>query len=205
MKEKASQVKNAGIKSYGSARDKFSGGAGSSSTARAKPPPPPPPSRRVPASHGNDLSTTHSHTSSSGAPSETIAIDKIDWAKLSYEDKQAFFTWLDEFFARYLDLTVSPTPVSVPADSSSNTTTPPSRHSPSLPPRRVGSRPSQDTVSDPPDEDKAAPTATRRTLPPMLSQRGPVCPSFPIPLVNSIAEDCHSQKSISQPNHQHLQ
>lgn len=40
------------------------------------------------------------------APSRTGS--KIDWANLSQEDKQVFFGWLDEYFARYLGSSVSP-------------------------------------------------------------------------------------------------
>lgn len=32
-----------------------------------------------------------------------VDIDKIDWANLSSEDKQVFFSWLDEFFARFIE------------------------------------------------------------------------------------------------------
>ncbi|KAH9915325.1 uncharacterized protein B0H18DRAFT_940000 [Fomitopsis serialis] len=39
---------------------------------------------------------------------ETIEDEKIDWTNLSPEDKQVFFSWLDEFFARYLNLPVPP-------------------------------------------------------------------------------------------------
>ncbi|KAF8890701.1 hypothetical protein BD779DRAFT_243524 [Infundibulicybe gibba] len=34
----------------------------------------------------------------------------IDWANLSEEDKQAFFSWLDEFFSKMLNTTVKPSP-----------------------------------------------------------------------------------------------
>ena len=34
--------------------------------------------------------------------------DRIDWANLSPKDKQIFFSWLDEFFARYLHVPVPP-------------------------------------------------------------------------------------------------
>ncbi|KAJ8474667.1 hypothetical protein ONZ51_g7076 [Trametes cubensis] len=33
---------------------------------------------------------------------EVANVDRIDWANLSPEDKEAFFGWLDEFFSRYL-------------------------------------------------------------------------------------------------------
>jgi len=32
----------------------------------------------------------------------------IDWARLSQEDKETFFGWLDEFFARYFEVDASP-------------------------------------------------------------------------------------------------
>ncbi|KDQ54590.1 hypothetical protein JAAARDRAFT_399336 [Jaapia argillacea MUCL 33604] len=34
--------------------------------------------------------------------------EKIDWANLSPEDKQVFFSWLDEFFARYFNIPAPP-------------------------------------------------------------------------------------------------
>ncbi|KAI5119277.1 hypothetical protein M0805_008058 [Coniferiporia weirii] len=37
-------------------------------------------------------------------PETTADIETIDWAHLSQEDKQEFFNWLDEFFARYLSV-----------------------------------------------------------------------------------------------------
>ncbi|EIW56724.1 uncharacterized protein TRAVEDRAFT_151331 [Trametes versicolor FP-101664 SS1] len=42
------------------------------------------------------------------AQSEEAGINKIDWANLSPEDKQAFFGWLDEFFSRYLGKPIPP-------------------------------------------------------------------------------------------------
>ena len=41
---------------------------------------------------------------------EEEEIDHIDWVNLSPDDKEAFFGWLDEFFARYLQVTVTPRP-----------------------------------------------------------------------------------------------
>ncbi|PCH42987.1 hypothetical protein WOLCODRAFT_138148 [Wolfiporia cocos MD-104 SS10] len=35
-------------------------------------------------------------------------MDRIDWANLSQEDKEVLFSWLDEFFARYLNLAMPP-------------------------------------------------------------------------------------------------
>lgn len=164
-------MKSASIKSYGSARERLSASTSSSttSTGRAKPPPPPPPpTRRAPPS------STSSQRSNSvrqvpATPGGITDVDKIDWANLSAVDKQAFFAWLDEFFARYLDGTPP-----------SNAPSP--RPSPSLPPRRFSSRASQNTpvVSDPQDKvapaPAAAPVTGRRNLPPSLSQQGPVRP-----------------------------
>ena len=39
---------------------------------------------------------------------ETDPVDRIDWADLSPEDKDVFFSWLDEFFARLLKVPVPP-------------------------------------------------------------------------------------------------
>jgi len=36
------------------------------------------------------------------------AVNRIDWANLTPEDKEAFFEWLDEFFSRYLGIELSP-------------------------------------------------------------------------------------------------
>ncbi|KAI0772468.1 hypothetical protein BD413DRAFT_545777 [Trametes elegans] len=35
-------------------------------------------------------------------------VDRIDWANLSSEDKQVFFSWLDEFFSRHLGVPIPP-------------------------------------------------------------------------------------------------
>ncbi|KAH9055892.1 hypothetical protein EDB83DRAFT_2521235 [Lactarius deliciosus] len=81
-----------------------------------------------------DLRTVSPHLSSSDVPGGATDVDRIDWGNLSHEDKQDFFTWLDEFFAGYLDQpqpSVRVSPVGGP-----NTYAPPPRASPSLPPRR---------------------------------------------------------------------
>lgn len=181
LKEKASQAKSASIKSYGSARERLSThGTSGANTTKVKPPPPPP--RRAPSSSKQ----------ASGGPSRgRVNVERIDWANLSDEDKQAFFAWLDEFFAQYLGLpqpatVTSPLIPSVPVSaetSSSNTVTsvPSPRSSPSLPPRRVSSRASQNTGPDSPEEAAPAQVASvpgRRNLPPSLSQNGPVCLCF---------------------------
>ncbi|KAH8115020.1 hypothetical protein DFH11DRAFT_1590976 [Phellopilus nigrolimitatus] len=43
-----------------------------------------------------------------GTHPPTINVDTIDWANLSSEDKQEFFSWLDEFFARFLHSDAKP-------------------------------------------------------------------------------------------------
>ncbi|KAH9177977.1 hypothetical protein EDB89DRAFT_1932047 [Lactarius sanguifluus] len=170
LKEKASQVKTAGVKSYSSARDKLAP-SGGPSTAKAKPPPPPPP-RKVSGKQRGDLRTVSSHPSSSDVPEGATDVDRIDWANLSHEDKQVFFTWLDEFFARYFGQPQPSVRVSPPVDGP-NTSTPSPRPSPSFPPRRDSPRVSQNTGPDHLDVTPAAPTVGRRNLPPVLSQRGP--------------------------------
>jgi len=41
-------------------------------------------------------------------PEPEVEQDEIDWANLSEEDKQVFFSWLDEFFTRLLGVPVGP-------------------------------------------------------------------------------------------------
>ncbi|TFK37569.1 hypothetical protein BDQ12DRAFT_724023 [Crucibulum laeve] len=43
-------------------------------------------------------------------PAEEVAHEEenIDWANLSLEDKQVFFSWLDEFFAKFLNISIPP-------------------------------------------------------------------------------------------------
>ncbi|KAH9054132.1 hypothetical protein EDB87DRAFT_1796205, partial [Lactarius vividus] len=167
LKEKASQVKTAGVKSYSSARGKL---ASSPSTAKAKPPPPPPP-RKASGKQRGDIRTDSLHTSSSNVPDAATDVDRIDWANLSHQDKQVFFTWLDEFFARYLD---QPQPVRVfPPVDGPNTSAPSPRFSPPLPPRGDSSQASQNRGPDHLDVFPATPAVGRRNLPPVLSQRGP--------------------------------
>ena len=197
LKEKASQAKTAGIKSYGSARERLSASgtssqASSTATGKAKPPPPPPPHRRASSSSSSFNKTSSFASQVSATPSGTTDDDKIGWANLSYEDKQAFFAWLDEFFARYLDGSPpsnAPT-APIPTRSTGYNTPSPSpspRPSPSLPARRLSSRTSQNTGPEPQDEAApvlAAPAAGRRNLPPFLSQQGPVRP----PILASVIE-----------------
>lgn len=51
---------------------------------------------------------------------EEAGPDRIDWANLSYEDKQAFFSWLDEFFAPRMNR-------SLPSGSTAHRAHPPAR------------------------------------------------------------------------------
>jgi hypothetical protein len=217
LKERASQVKTAGIKSYGTAREKFSTQTSSTTTGKAKPPPPPPPPHRKVSSSSSSSSNQRSsivgrgQASATRTPSGTTTddVEKIDWANLSAEDKHAFFAWLDEFFARYLDGSLPPSTapaVPISTNSPSNNTPAPSpspRPSPSLPHRRVSSRTSQSTGPDLQDEvapAQAAP-AGRRNLPPILSQQGPVCLPFLCQLSDIAEMVAHSQRSSILQSH----
>lgn len=59
---------------------------------------PPPPSRTSSNSISLPKATAQPHAT------KEADIDRIDWTNLSLEDKQVFFSWLDEFFARYLQV-----------------------------------------------------------------------------------------------------
>ncbi|EGO20181.1 hypothetical protein SERLADRAFT_411122 [Serpula lacrymans var. lacrymans S7.9] len=61
-------------------------------------PSPPPPPARAPVQH--------SYNPQSYAKTERT--EEIDWANLSSEDKDVFFAWLDEFFSRFLNITLPP-------------------------------------------------------------------------------------------------
>ncbi|OAX34361.1 hypothetical protein K503DRAFT_774642 [Rhizopogon vinicolor AM-OR11-026] len=105
---------------------------GSASTHRHDPPSPPP-LRTRPESTGGSIASppppvsrgsrpdAHPPPSFSSLPPPTRAkstyspqrgsteqVDHIDWANLSQEDKDEFFSWLDEFFSRYLNITLPP-------------------------------------------------------------------------------------------------
>ncbi|TFK92889.1 hypothetical protein K466DRAFT_643099 [Polyporus arcularius HHB13444] len=74
---------------------------------------PPPTVRRE--TRPDSVSPPPAYPSSSSLPriqepqaEEDADIDRFDWANLSPEDKQIFFSWLDEFFARYLHVSVPP-------------------------------------------------------------------------------------------------
>ncbi|KIJ61247.1 hypothetical protein HYDPIDRAFT_116254 [Hydnomerulius pinastri MD-312] len=105
----------------------------SSAYANSSPPPPPLRSRPdvssdslsaappvVPRGSRPDIPAPPAYTSpppptrsASGYPpshrgTPTDAVDKVDWINLSPEDKEEFFQWLDEFFARYLNIELNP-------------------------------------------------------------------------------------------------
>ena len=67
--------------------------------------------------------------------SETSASDSIQWSRLTAEDKQIFFSWLDEFFAEFLGTSVTP-PSARDQDEKARYTPPPMADTPpSQPPR----------------------------------------------------------------------
>jgi Wiskott-Aldrich syndrome protein len=69
-------------------------------SAVAKPAGTPPP---VVRSTRPDLVSSESFHSSKEGDS-----NRIDWTNLSHEDKEAFFSWLDEFFSKHLNITIAP-------------------------------------------------------------------------------------------------
>lgn len=111
--------------------------------------PPAPPPRSL--NHGsNDIPQTSTSTPSKPSPSRppparyttrptssaspdygAAGLEKstINWAKLSQEDKQVFFSWLDEFFARY----VSISPSNDDSDNVADSVPPPIANRPSIP------------------------------------------------------------------------
>ena len=177
-------MKNAGIKSYGSARKRISTPGTPSNYAaangKAKPPPPPPPPHGRASSLSNQRSSFVPQVYAT--PNGTTDVEEIDWANLSAEDKQAFFAWLDEFFARYLDGPPPFNPPSVPISTKGpvNTTSPAlPRPTSSFPSRMVSFRDNGPNRPGPQDEVapsiRAASPTGRRNLRP-LSQQGPVRP-----------------------------
>lgn len=60
-------------------------------------------------------------------PEPEANIDRVDWAHLSPEDKEVFFSWLDEFFAHYFKKPVPPR--SILAESAKHML--PGKHTPS--------------------------------------------------------------------------
>ena len=162
LKEKSSHVKTAGVKSYYSAREVR---LVSPQSKQSLPPPPPPTGRKA-----------SDKQSGTGVPNEATGVDRIDWANLAYEDKQVFFSesWLDEFFARYLD---QPPPLPRASTPTDGPNTPSLKPSPFIPPRRDNPQATRNANPNLLDVTPAAPAVGRRTLPPLLSEGGPVRPS----------------------------
>ncbi|EPQ55694.1 hypothetical protein GLOTRDRAFT_128906 [Gloeophyllum trabeum ATCC 11539] len=97
-------------------------------------------------------------------------IDKIDWANLSPEDKEVFFSWLDEFFSRLTGRHVGPTAHPTFVSSKEKFAHPPANeHAPA---------PAPAYTSAPAPADSPAPN---RRLPPALS---PSHASGPPPIVH---------------------
>ncbi|KAI0696393.1 hypothetical protein C8T65DRAFT_814378 [Cerioporus squamosus] len=104
----------------------------SSSTSLGVPPGPPPIIRRE--TRPDSVSPPPAYPSSASLPritepqADEADIDRIDWANLSPEDKQTFFSWLDEFFARYLHVAIPPRTT---ADTVQHVKVPPGARTPS--------------------------------------------------------------------------
>lgn len=130
-------------------RSSVSSSSRASFEAYHSPPPPPP------VSLGTKPSAFHSQAPQSAAkppppPRRAVAagtkVEDIDWINLSEEDKQEFFNWLDEFFARFLNMKGA-------------------RETAKLPSENVG-RPVEEPVP-PARESKAVPPVTRTSGPPV--------------------------------------
>ena len=96
-------------------RSTSSRSAESSSSASVSARPPPPPVHRTsrpdaapPPVLPRRSPSTINHSSSYVRAYGDESADRIDWSNLSTEDKQAFFSWLDEFFSQYLGRPVGP-------------------------------------------------------------------------------------------------
>ena len=100
-------------------RSTSSRSAESSSSASVSARPPPPPVHRTsrpdaapPPVLPRRSPSTVDHSSSSvrayGDEQQRESADRINWSNLSTEDKQAFFSWLDEFLSQYLGRPVGP-------------------------------------------------------------------------------------------------
>ncbi|KZV65889.1 hypothetical protein PENSPDRAFT_744907 [Peniophora sp. CONT] len=205
LKSRASVAKKRVGEGYSATRDKYSSTSskdpsynpprpGSSSSHAPPPPPPPPVSRNRPVQ-----STPLVYHEEEG----DAEVDHIDWANLTEEDKQVFFSWLDEFFSRYTGKPIStfapagqsgaplaPKPVyaapiaptlprrtSSGAPSASSTGVTP----PSMPPRRTSSQASPAPPMPPRQGSQSTLTPTvpppRRNMPPP-APTGPPKPNF---------------------------
>ncbi|VDB87256.1 unnamed protein product [Peniophora sp. CBMAI 1063] len=134
--------------------------------------------------------------------------DRIDWANLSYEDKQVFFSWLDEFFSRFTGRPISsfvpavhaepsgePSPIGTPPITPALPRRPTAANAvapdvvpPPMPPRRTSSAPLAPPM--PPrrasSQSSAPPMPPRRTssqslvqAPPMPPRRSDTSPQTP--------------------------
>lgn len=88
--------------------------SGSSRSSVALPPPPlahgsRPGAPSPPSYSHNSPPPTRAKSSYPSLAGSTDQVDHIDWANLSQEDKDEFFSWLDEFFSRYLDIALPST------------------------------------------------------------------------------------------------
>ncbi|KAG2072053.1 hypothetical protein BDR04DRAFT_1097335 [Suillus decipiens] len=82
--------------------------SGSSRSSAASPPPPHGSRSGAPSPPSHSYIPPPPTRAKSSYPSQTVSTDvnHIDWANLSQEDKDEFFSWLDEFFSRHLDITL---------------------------------------------------------------------------------------------------
>lgn len=97
--------------------------------------------RRTPGSHPDQDTPLAPAARHEVAATREAQEPVIDWANLSVKDKQVFFSWLDEFFARHSGKVLPPRntndaiapaapPVVSPRASLSNRLSPPSRGAP---------------------------------------------------------------------------
>ncbi|KAI0351683.1 hypothetical protein OH77DRAFT_1429521 [Trametes cingulata] len=107
-------------------------------TAGLPPGPPPPIRRETRPDRLPPAPQTHTPPPAARKVDHDVDIDRVDWGNLSSEDKQVFFSWLDEFFSRYLGVPIPPRSTTATVE---RVAVPPGGHVP--PPRPpVASRPS---------------------------------------------------------------
>lgn len=98
-------------------------------------PPPPPPPHRGPTPVRRDSRPESTSAYAPPPPPSRVSsgwkqrgvdnAEKIDWANLSPEDKQVFFSWLDEFFERLLNIKIPPRQTDPSVQVASRPVTPP--------------------------------------------------------------------------------
>lgn len=110
LKQKASHAKTASVNSLQNTKDRFSSTPSKKATwgpYNTQPTQQPPLSPRASTSTGGTRprppvpsrrKAAESHDQDDIVDAESA---RVDWANLSYEDKEAFFSWLDEFFSRF--------------------------------------------------------------------------------------------------------